>query len=338
MPVDEVIGLEKLKNLTKKQKSFLLLGLGLLLILTFVVSSSFAEEKTSQKKKAPALGTQEEPAQAPGNITKFSISSEKDSLAPGEQMQFTAFIEGDGNYDDTVAWSIQGDHHPKTVIGPDGKLTVDLEETASQLIIRGTCGGGAYASDKPISIVKPSPSPAPAPSSTTSSSHERIVAPGPLPQDVPASPQAQPGQEGQVPGGDQKENPPVEKPQANIQVTVENMAQVKEKLKDVKEISLPDTDLVLKGENLEIQEGETALAFIQRILKEANLEVQVDSKVEPGQEKILGINDLKEKDLGDKIAWQVYLNGQPMKEPINQYRLKDQDKLEIIYGLPREEK
>lgn len=333
MPVDEVIGLEKLKNLTKKQKSILLLGLGLLLILTFVVSSSFAEEKTSQKKKAPALGTQEEPAQAPGNITKFSISSEKDSLAPGEQMQFTAFIEGDGNYDDTVAWSIQGDHHPKTVIGPDGKLTVDLEETASQLIIRGTCGGGAYASDKPISIVKPSPSPTPAPSKASSSSHEKIVAPGPLPQDVPASSEAQPGQEGQVPGGDQKE-----KPQANIQVTVENMAQVKEKLKDVKEISLPDSDLVLKGENLEIQEGETALAFIQRILKEANLEVQVDPKAEPGQERILGINDLKEKDLGDTLAWQVYLNGQPMKEPINQYRLKDQEKLEIVYGLPREEK
>lgn len=337
MPVDEVIGLEKLKNLTKKQKSFLLLGLGLLLILTFVVSSSFAEEKTSQKKKAPALGTQEEPAQAPGNITKFSISSEKDSLAPGEQMQFTAFIEGDGNYDDTVAWSIQGDHHPKTVMSPDGKLTVDLEETASQLIIRGTCGGGAYASDKPISIVKPSPSPAPAPSKA-SSSHEKIVAPGPLPQDVPASSEAQPGQEGQVPGGDQKENPPVKKPQANIQVTVENMAQVKENLKDVKKISLPDTDLVLKGENLEIQEGETALAFIQRILKEANLEVQVDPKAEPGQERILGINDLKEKDLGDKIAWQVYLNGQPMKDPVNQYQLKDQDKLEIVYGLPREEK
>ncbi|MDD2972310.1 MAG: SdrD B-like domain-containing protein [Lachnospiraceae bacterium] len=56
----------------------------------------------------------------------------------GKSEKYQAQVTGENDPSQEVTWSIQGDHHADTTMGTDGTLQVAPEETADNIVIRGT--------------------------------------------------------------------------------------------------------------------------------------------------------------------------------------------------------
>lgn len=80
-------------------------------------------------------------------VTRVSVTPAKAELEPGVSQQFTAEVEGTGNPDTVVIWSISGNEKAGTNISGDGLLTVADDETAQQIMVRATSveDGDKYA-------------------------------------------------------------------------------------------------------------------------------------------------------------------------------------------------
>ena len=71
-------------------------------------------------------------------VTKVSVTPEKAELEPGDSQRFTAKVEGTGNPDTAVTWSIFGNEKAGTNISGDGLLTISDNETAKNIVVRAT--------------------------------------------------------------------------------------------------------------------------------------------------------------------------------------------------------
>ena len=132
------------QNLTKKQKTLGLVALGILLIFAFIYNSDFLrpDDRTADAEKVSQLKEEENKdlhaLTGKGKIKDFTILADKEEVEVGGQVQFTAQMEGEGDYDPSVLWEVTSPHKEDTVISEDGLLQVGPSEDAQGLTIRGT--------------------------------------------------------------------------------------------------------------------------------------------------------------------------------------------------------
>ena len=132
------------QNLTKKQKTLGLVALGVLLIFAFIYNSDFLrpDNRTADAEKVSQLKEQENKdlhaLTGKGKIKNLTILVDKEEVEIGGQAQFTAQIEGEGDYDPSILWEITSPHKEDTVISEAGLLQVGASEDAQSLTICGT--------------------------------------------------------------------------------------------------------------------------------------------------------------------------------------------------------
>ena len=89
-------------------------------------------------------------------IDSFTISPQKTDIPRGGQRQFTAHIEGIGDFDKTVTWTLYGyptDENTK-IDGNSGLLTIGANETSTDLKVIGYLNGGKQSiPTDPINII-----------------------------------------------------------------------------------------------------------------------------------------------------------------------------------------
>ena len=93
-------------------------------------------------------------------VYKVTIKAEKTQANPGEELGFTAEVEGTANLDDSqkkVTWEVSGATSNLTAIDPDtGKLTIGKNEIAEKLKVKATSVFDDTKSDEiEISLVEP---------------------------------------------------------------------------------------------------------------------------------------------------------------------------------------
>lgn len=72
----------------------------------------------------------------------------------GGTQQFTATVDGMGNFDNTVTWKIENANSDSTTISEDGLLTVGTDETAASIAVIATANGDSTKSTT-VSVVIP---------------------------------------------------------------------------------------------------------------------------------------------------------------------------------------
>ena len=157
------------QNLTKKQKTLGLVALGILLIFAFIYNSDFLrpDDRTADAEKVSQLKEEENKDlhafTGKGKIKDFTILADKEEVEVGGQVQFTAQMEGEGDYDPSVLWEVTSPHKEDTVISEDGLLQVGPSEDAQGLTIRGTAKEDQTRAYKDIKLLpkkdQASPSP-----------------------------------------------------------------------------------------------------------------------------------------------------------------------------------
>ena len=71
-------------------------------------------------------------------IKRLTVTPGQTTIAPGGSMNFYTEVEGEGNYDDTVKYSVTGNKSTDTKIDANGRLTVGKNETASGIFVVAT--------------------------------------------------------------------------------------------------------------------------------------------------------------------------------------------------------
>ena len=84
-------------------------------------------------------------------VTSVTVSPDTANVTAGQTQQFTAQVQGTGDYSQTVAWKIQGQTKADTTINQSGLLTVSATEPAEtniEVIATSTQDTGKYDSAK----------------------------------------------------------------------------------------------------------------------------------------------------------------------------------------------
>ena len=118
---------------------------------TFISSNGVLTVAADEKAKtltvkATAVGNSYKSATAkvtvtqPATITGVTVIPATATVEAGKTRQFTAEVEGTGNFSDKVTWSVEGNESEKTTI-ENGFLTVAANETAATLTVTATAVG-----------------------------------------------------------------------------------------------------------------------------------------------------------------------------------------------------
>ncbi|MCL2287386.1 MAG: stalk domain-containing protein [Firmicutes bacterium] len=93
-----------------------------------------ADTEASESSPALKVTTENAPAASVNVIVSPSIAS----VQPGNSQAFTATVVGVNDIDQTVVWTVKGAMAVGTMITSPGALTVDINESATTLVVRAT--------------------------------------------------------------------------------------------------------------------------------------------------------------------------------------------------------
>ena len=116
---------------------------------TLTVTATANGDKT-QSATATVTVTQ------PATITGVTVEPNTANVEAGETQQFTAKVEGTGNFSDKVTWTVEDNNSTGTTISEDGVLTVAANETATTLTVTATANGdGITSGTAKVTVTQP---------------------------------------------------------------------------------------------------------------------------------------------------------------------------------------
>ena len=77
----------------------------------------------------------------PATITGVTVDPDTAIVEAGKTQEFTAKVEGTGDYNESVIWTVTGSSNAGTFISSNGVLTVAADETAAALTVTATAAG-----------------------------------------------------------------------------------------------------------------------------------------------------------------------------------------------------
>ena len=80
-------------------------------------------------------------------VTGVTISPKTATVEKGTTQQFTAKVTGTGSFNKTVTWTVSDTVYANTTIDTTGKLAIDIDETATELIVTATANGDSSKKD-----------------------------------------------------------------------------------------------------------------------------------------------------------------------------------------------
>ncbi len=94
----------------------------------------------------------------PATITNVTVDPATATVEAGETQQFTAEVEGTGDYNESVTWTVSGSKNDGTTISTTGVLTVAAGETAATLTVTATAVGDSDKSaTATVTVTQPDP-------------------------------------------------------------------------------------------------------------------------------------------------------------------------------------
>lgn len=134
-----------MKYLTKKQK--IITGIVLLVILaaSFLYNADFLRNREVVNAQEVAELRKEENEDLTsltslhkneGEVTGIVVTSEGEVVELGKTLNFSAEVQGEGDFTREVLWEVVGEHHPDTGIGSTGTLIVSKEEKSLSLRVQ----------------------------------------------------------------------------------------------------------------------------------------------------------------------------------------------------------
>ena len=113
-----------------------------------------------------------------------------------------------------------------------------------------------------------------------------------------------------------------EKPNAVGAVTLSiNCNVVKDKVSD---------PVILEATEFKINDGETVYDILLEATAKYNIKMVTDG--DKGSEYIISINDVSQSDHGPLSGWLYYVNDEMAMVSMAQYKLKPNDKIEVLYS------
>ncbi len=114
--------------------------------------------KATAKGDGITSGTATVTVTQPATITGVTVDPAAATVEAGKTQQFTAKVEGTGNFREEVTWSVSGSKNDGTTISTTGVLTVAADETAATLTLTATAVGDKtkYATAT-VTVTQPDP-------------------------------------------------------------------------------------------------------------------------------------------------------------------------------------
>ena len=92
----------------------------------------------------------------PATITGVTVDPATATVEAGKTQQFTAEVEGTGDYNESVTWTVSGSKNDGTTISETGLLTVAADETAAALTVTATANGdGITSATAKVTVTQP---------------------------------------------------------------------------------------------------------------------------------------------------------------------------------------
>lgn len=117
--------------------------------------------------------------------------------------------------------------------------------------------------------------------------------------------------------------------QVSIAITCKSAAENMDKVPANKKEFVPENGIIFSKENVSIQSGETVFEFIKKVCSENNIQMDYAE----GMIYVKSLGNLNEKDCGAESGWMYKVNGESPSVGVDQYTLKDGDKVEFFYIL-----
>ena len=129
--------------------------------LLTVAANETAEELTvtaTAKGDGITYATATVTVKQPATITGVTVDPAAATVEAGKTQQFTAKVEGTGNFREEVTWSVSGNESDDTTISEDGVLNIAADETAATLTVTATANGDdtKYATAT-VTVTQPDP-------------------------------------------------------------------------------------------------------------------------------------------------------------------------------------
>lgn len=112
----------------------------------------------------------------------------------------------------------------------------------------------------------------------------------------------------------------------NCKTLVENS----EKLKEEKKELVPADGMILSNVSVTYAEGDTLLDVLQKVAKQHKIHIDFDKNTASGA-YVRGIGNIYERDAGDMSGWGFYVNGEYPEVSCEEYKIKNNDKIEWVY-------
>lgn len=84
-------------------------------------------------------------------VTSVIINPDATTVQKGTSKQFEAVLSGNGEYDDTVIWSVEGGV-AQTIVSDTGLLYIALDETADSLIVKASAENGTLTATAVVTV------------------------------------------------------------------------------------------------------------------------------------------------------------------------------------------
>lgn len=361
------------QNLTKKQKTLGLVALGILLIFAFIYNSDFLrpDDRTADAEKVSQLKEEENKdlnsLTGKGKIKDFTILADKEEVEVGGQVQFTAQMEGEGDYDPSVLWEVTSPHKEDTVISEDGLLQVGPSEDAQGLTIRGTAKEDQTRAYKDIKLLPQKGQASPSPEKPQAS--QPIVTPknkAELKQKaVQEQAKVSPEERAKKDQADKKlkqeaiaqsskgkkdkyltDPTPAGKPKpvepgtvkkedrletCSLSIRCDTILQNMD-LFDMDKIDvLPVDGVILPPTQVSFHPGESVFDVLGRETKARKIHMEANFTPAYNSAYVMGIHNLYEFDCGELSGWMYKVNGWFPNYGCSRYQVKPGDQIEWVY-------
>lgn len=373
-----------MKNLTKKQKIITAVVIVLLLAVSLLYNSDFLRNKETatgddvarmqeeENKDLKSLTEYKAPEEEEekGKITSFYISSEGESVAPGGTLAFTAYFEGEGDFDRTVHWSVQGAHHPDTGIGNDGVLKVSPQEKNKELFVRGVSAADPEKKgEKSVALAAPEPSKtegakkqeASKPAPTAKPRNRQELKAKAEQEHAKVTPEQRKKQEQEdkkvkehaiastntgnrdqyftepTPEGQPAPVEPggkIDKEHPKTATLSINCATILDNMDkfDMDKIDvLPVDGVIMPSSQVTFYPGESVYDLLQRETRNRGIHMEASFTPAFNSAYIEGINNLYEFDCGELSGWMYKVNGWFPNYGVSRYAVKEGDVIEFVY-------
>lgn len=117
----------------------------------------------------------------------------------------------------------------------------------------------------------------------------------------------------------------------SIEISCENILDNISNVKsDIKEF-IPSDGIILKKENIEFYENESAFELLLRVCKENKIKLLFSENPGLDSKFVTEINNIKSGDAGDMSGWIYYINNESLTVAADDYIIKNGDSVKWYY-------